>query len=494
MKKYFNIKLIVTLLILVSILVLTIVSCNKPSNSKIPITTNSEIARVHYKQGLDLLEKLRRQDAVYYFLKAVAEDEKFAMGNLMLSYAIAQDSPDRYFKYLNRAVELVDDVSEGERLWILAGQALSSGDTKQAEEYYKQLIQRYPNDEWGYNLLANLYFGMQEYDSAITYHKKALEINPEFSQPYNMLGYSYRNLGDYMEAEKYFIKYIDLIDDEPNPYDSYAELLYKMGKFESSIEYYRKALEMKPDFLASITGIAANLNLLNRHAEAIEELDKISQHSSQSGDLRNMNIHKAVSYVDKNDYDSALKVLKENSENSLKNEDYISLGQDYYYIGLLNLLFGKTEQALFNFERAIEYFDISDISQEVKYNVRRGLFYNAGLVAFVEQDTVKLKNLAEKYTEETKKANNQNQIRNSHDLTGLLFLLEEKYQQAVNEFQKGNSQDPVAIYYKGLALEGLDDTSNAAEAFRKSANFNPLPNMAWAFIRHLAQAKLDSFN
>jgi len=494
MKKYIKNKLIVTMPILVSILTLTIVNCNKPSKSKIPITTSSEKAREYYMQGFDLYEKLRRQDAVYYFLKAVAEDEKFAMGNLMLSYSIAQDSPDRYFKYLNRSVELADDVSEGERLWILAGQALSSGDAKQGEKYYKKIIQKYPNDEWSYNLLANLYFGLQDYDSAITYHKKALEINPEFSQPYNMLGYSYRNLGEYSKAEKYFIKYVELIDDEPNPYDSYAELLYKMGKFESSIEYYRKALEMKPEFLPSLLGIAANLNLLNRHAEAIKELDKIGQISSRSGDLRTMNFNKAVSYVDKNDYNSALIVLKQNFDNSEKNENFISLGQDCDNIAILDLLFGNTEKALHNFERAMEYFDICDISQEVKYNARRQLFYNAGLVAFVEEDTVKLQNLAEKYAEETKKANNPNQIRNSHDLTGLLFLLEEKYQQAVNEFQKGNLQNPVALYFKGLALEGIGDTSGAEDTFRKSANFNPLPNMSWAFIRHLAQAKLDSYN
>ena len=113
--------------------------------------------------------------------------------------------------------------------------------------HYTELVRLFPNDERAQTLLGNVYFGRQDYETAIEHFVKATTINPSFSQPYNQLGYAYRFLEKFDDAENAFKKYTQLIPDDPNPYDSYAELLMKMGRFDESIKMYEKALVDRPE-------------------------------------------------------------------------------------------------------------------------------------------------------------------------------------------------------------------------------------------------------
>jgi len=64
---------------------LTLLNCNNETSSKIPVTTNSEKALEYYTEGLLLTEKLRGQEAAYYYIKAIAEDKEFAMAYIQLA-------------------------------------------------------------------------------------------------------------------------------------------------------------------------------------------------------------------------------------------------------------------------------------------------------------------------------------------------------------------------------------------------------------------------
>ena len=67
--------------------------------------------------------------------------------------------------------------------------------------HYTELVRLFPNDERAHALLGNLYFGRQDYESAIKHFVKATTINPSFSQPYNQLGYAYRFIDKLTDAE-----------------------------------------------------------------------------------------------------------------------------------------------------------------------------------------------------------------------------------------------------------------------------------------------------
>jgi superkiller protein 3 len=486
--KNMSLTFIITLLVVV--ISFTLLNCNNKTSLKIPITTKSEKALEYYNEGLLLTEKLRGHEAVYFYLKALAEDNEFAMAYLQM--ARMQSTLKLTNKYLTKAISLSHNVSEGEELIILAFEAALNNEYEKQNDYYKKLVEKYPKDERAHNIYGHFLFNWQKYKKAISHYKISLEINPEFSQPYNMLGYSYRNLGDLQQSKTYFEQYIDVIRDDPNPYDSYAELLLKMGEFESSIKYYRKALEIKPDFIASIIGIASNLNLLERHDDACIELERIETISTNPGDLKYMHYAKAVANVDVGNFERALKEIKTSISISDSINDYWAIGQDMTNLGHIYLMQEKYDTALKYYEKSIEYYERANISQELKYYMRRQLFINSGRLAYYTNDISTLKKYTEKYKSSAQKTMNPNELRNTHELAGYVNLLEEDYYNAIYEFKQANQQNPITLYFIGSAYEELGDIDKAQEIYESVAHFNSLNDMAYAFIRKTALSKLNN--
>ena len=241
----------------------TSIACQQPGEepgisavAEIPISTSSAEAREAFIEGRDLNERLLRADANEYFDRALELDPEFAWAHLLAGFTGSTNQ--EFFDSLAKAMAFVDQVSEGERLLILAAQAGVNGEPEAQLGHLTQLVELYPADKRAHNALGGLHFGRQEYQEAIAHYQNALELDPEYSAPYNQMGYAHRFLGDFDAAEAAFRRYIELIPDDPNPYDSYAELLMKTGRFEESIENYRRALEADDNFIASYSGIAHN--------------------------------------------------------------------------------------------------------------------------------------------------------------------------------------------------------------------------------------------
>lgn len=478
------------LVLAVNVLLILTTGSVRSEGDKIPITTTSEEAREYYLEGRDLFEKLRAQESLEFFEKAVGEDSDFAMGYLFLSFA--QFTTKGFFEKLNRAVALADKVSEGERLWILGVEAAVNGFAMKQREYYQKLVAAYPQDERAHNLLGNVYFGQQEYKLAIEEYLKATKIAPDFSQPYNQLGYAHRFLGNYSEAEKAFKKYIELIPDDPNPYDSYAELLMKMGKYDASIESYQKALAVNPNFVPSHIGIATNLNFKGNHQDGRKQLQKLYNMARNDGERRTAHFATTVSYVDQGNMNKALEELKKQYALAEKINDAGPMAGDLVIMGNILLETGNSDEALTKYNKAVKTVEASDLSEEVKDNTRRGYLFNAGRVALKKKDFALAKAKSAEYSRQVRAINNPFQIRLSHELAGMIALEEKDYDKALEELQQANQQNPYNFYRMALACQGKGDKKQAREFCMTAANFNQLNSLNYGFIRSRAEQLLDS--
>ena len=479
----------VVALALTAILILTACSGDGMVD-KVPITTGSDRALEYYLGGRDLAERLRGQESIEYFEKAVAEDPDFAMGYLNLSFV--SPSAKGFFENLGKARALIDKVSEGERLYILGVEAGVNGFIMEQREMYAKLVEAYPNDERAHNLLGNSYFGQQEYAAAIEEYEKATEVAPDFSQPYNQLGYSYRFLEDYAEAERAFKKYIELIPDDPNPYDSYAELLMKMGKYDESITFYRKALEFDPNFVASHIGIATNLNFQGQHGAARSQLDELYGMARNDGERRAAHFTIAVSYVDEGNMAEALGELEKQYALAEKIGDAAAMSGDLVISGNVLLEWDKYDEALARYREAVKLVKESNLSQEVKDNTELNLLYNAARVDIKKGDSASARAKAGRYLEGVEAIRNPNQIRLAHQLAGMIALKDKDYDRAIEELEQASQQNPYNLYRLALAYQGMGDDGKAMEFCGRAADFNALNNLNYAFIRTEAKHLLDS--
>lgn len=480
-------------LLMITILLTSIIlsGCSKQEEEgKIAVTTMSSEAKNDFLTGRDLFEKLRARESLQHFENAFAKDNKFVMAYYY--HSLANPTNKGFFEDLDNAVANIENVSEGERLIILALKAGVDGNQKAQEEYLIKLIDLYPNDERAHQQLGQFYFGQQKFDLAVQHLKKASEIAPDYSTSYNMLGYSYRNLENYAEAEKAFKKYIELIPNDPNPYDSYAEMLSKQGRFEESITQYQKALDIKPDFFASHMGISNDLIYLNKYDEAKENCDKSYEIAKNNGERRFALFTKTVACVDQGDTDGALAELTKQFNLAKNIDDAGAMTGDLTQMG--NVLFeaGRYDEAKAKYEEALSVMEGSNLAEEVKDNTRRLNIYNMGRIALMTSKTEEAKKLAGEFNTRANKANNTLQIWQAHYLNGLIALHEKDYKRAISEFEKSNLQNPQTFYYMAVAYSKDGNVLEAKKYAEKCANFNALINLNQAFVRNKANEMLAS--
>ncbi|MGB3092269.1 MAG: tetratricopeptide repeat protein [Candidatus Zixiibacteriota bacterium] len=479
------------LMLAVSALLLMMIGCAAPKeDSKIPITTKSEKAREHYLQGRDLWEKLRFQESIQFFEKAIAEDPDFAVAYLNLSFVTP--SAKGFWANLDKAKALADKVSQGERLWILGVEAGAHAYAMKQRELYKELVAAFPEDERAHNLLGNHYFGQEDYELAIREYQEATGINPDFSQPYNQLGYAHRFMENFEEAEEAFKKYIELIPDDPNPYDSYAELLMKTGRYDESIEQYKKALTADPNFVASHIGIATNSNFKGNYEEAREQLGVLYDMARNDGERRAAHFAISVSYVDEENWDAALEERDKAYALAEKINDASAMGGDLIVMGNILLEAGRIDEAAARYDKAVEVAEAGELSEEVKDNFRRGYFFNAARAALKKGDLDTAKAKADEYHRQVEAVRNPFQIKLYHQVAGMIALEKKEYDRALEELQKSSLQNPYNWFRMALAFQGKGDKEKARELCEKAARWNALNSLNYAFMRHKAAQMLES--
>ncbi len=466
--------------------------CSSIDEGAIPITTSSPKARDYYLQGRDYAERLRRVEANELFKKALAEDSLFALAHLSL--ASVQPSAREFFESFARAKELMDSVSEGERLLIMTTDAGIRGDQAAQEDNLRKLISLYSGSARAHNLLGQLFFTQQRYPLAIKNFQAAIQIDPDFSSPYNQLGYSYRFIGELEKAAETFKKYADLIPDDPNPHDSYAELLLKKGEYESAIETYRRALALDPGFVASYIGIASSLCYQEQHQEARDQLQRLYAVARNDGQRRQALYSIAASFTNQGLYDSSKAVILRAKKIAEQIEDVRAVSSDYGALGALALEQEDTHQAQIYYDSAAWLIRTSDADEVTKANTERFHLFAIAGVKIVAGKLDEADSLSQLYDEQSALIPSVVLSGLAHQLKAMIALKEKDFSRALNELALSNPRDPYNIYRKALAYQGSGDIENAKTELKNVVEFNSVLRLNYAFVRNKAKAMLDSLS
>ncbi len=447
---------------------------------KVAITTDSDEARALFLKARNLAEKLRAADARPVYREAIAKDPNFALAYFGL--ANAAGSNDEFFENLEKAVSLIDNASQGERLMITGLEAGVKGNPDKQLDLYKELVHSFPEDERGHQLLAGLYFGRQDYEAAIKHYAHATEINPEYSPAYNLLGYANRSLGNYEAAEAAFQKYIEVLPGEPNPHDSYAELLMKTGRFEESIVQYKKALEADPSFQFSYAGIANNQMFMGDTDAARETLHEMYEVAETDGIRRQALMWMGASHMYDGDREVAMEVMHKRFGIAEATDDHLSMSNDYNLMGRMLLDTGNPDEASALFQKAVDEVAYAEIPEEVKEATRRNHHYTAALVGLATGDPGSAKAHASAYHGAVQEHQVPFEIRQDHELLGRIALAEGDNESALEHFAHANQQDPRVLYAMAEAHNGMGNQEASDEMAERAAHFNQL-NFALSYVR-----------
>ena len=462
-----------------------VASAKEMPSEKVPVTTASPDARDLYMKAQDLADKLRGTDAHELYAKAVAKDPSFALA--YLGMANTSGTAKEFFDSLGKAVALEDKVSPGEKLLIQAAEQASKNDQAHQKESLDKLAKMFPSDERVENLLGAYHFGRQDYPQSITAYEKAIKINPAFTQPYNQLGYAYRFSNKLPDAERTFKKYIELIPGDPNPYDSYGELLMEEGKFAESIASYKKALAIDGNFVASYIGISNDQMFQGKFDDSRKTLAQFAKAARTDGERRTAIFWTAIAYSFEGAWDKAVAEGEKMVAIANERKDNAMLSNDYNFIANTLLEAGRPDDAAAKYKLQQDMNEKANVPAEVKETTKRTGLYDDARVALAKHDLKTAKTNAAAYEKQVNVKQNPFEVRQAHELNGMVAIEEKQWKTAVDQLAKANQRDPRVLYLQAVAMKGAGDAKGAKAMATKAANFNGLaPD--FGYVRAKAQA------
>ena len=297
-------------------------------------------ATTHSLEALDYLVKAKKlwvdegkkDEAVNLLQEALKLDQDFALAHAELGYIFYwtsdRETGERHFK---RAMELLDRLTQKERLLIEANMERYRGNHDVAVIKFGAFLEKYPDSEnaWfslGYsymmlfrfeeaiaafnkslgvfnddnaNALINIatcYSYMHQYSLALEYYLKAFSINPALLKINNInheFGFNYVAMGEYEKAMEVFNKMTSGDEEKAFGLRSKALLYIYLGKFREGIHFLNescliyKTLGYELSRFRNLLFIAKAYQFLERKDElekSLEEAYKILEKESFSPD------------------------------------------------------------------------------------------------------------------------------------------------------------------------------------------------------------------
>jgi tetratricopeptide (TPR) repeat protein len=212
---------------------------------RMPVTTTSDAARVHFEQGRTRLSHADFVGALSHFDAALAADADFGLAHLYRALSTAQDR-EQHAQAASAA-----RVSDGERQLIEAYAAHLEGDHERELELMDAAADRYPDDPNTPFWMGFEYYNLERYEDAMAAFDRAHEADPDYAGAYNLAGYTAMELNDDAAAERAFREYVRLAPDEANPYDSFGEFHMIRGRYDEAEAMFQQALARDSEFTVS---------------------------------------------------------------------------------------------------------------------------------------------------------------------------------------------------------------------------------------------------
>jgi tetratricopeptide (TPR) repeat protein len=130
----------------------------------------------------------------------------------------------------------------------LALEQYKTGNLKQAEYIFKQILQMQPKNIDACNFLGIIYYQWRNYDDSIHYLKEAVNSDPTNAHSLSNLGTVLKEKGLLDDAIECYQKALRLSPNFAGAYNNLGSILQEKGKVDDAVECYQKALQLNSNF------------------------------------------------------------------------------------------------------------------------------------------------------------------------------------------------------------------------------------------------------
>ncbi|MCG8565848.1 MAG: tetratricopeptide repeat-containing glycosyltransferase family protein, partial [Desulfobacterales bacterium] len=127
--------------------------------------------------------------------------------------------------------------------------ATGRGDIPMAKTYLSRAIELGPNNAACHNNMGNALQSEADYRGAISCYEKTLELDPNHHMAYNNLGAAHIRLCAFETARAYCQKATEMVPDYSAAWNNLGDCLANLGELEQAMSHYERALELEPDMV-----------------------------------------------------------------------------------------------------------------------------------------------------------------------------------------------------------------------------------------------------
>ena len=402
------------------------------------ITSSSPEAYKYYSQGRRYHIKGDFQQSIQHMERAVAIDPEFAMAYRSMAqsyYNMGYYSEQN--KYLQKALEFVERVSDRERYLIYGDSYLQSAETlDKAIEAYSKLLQLYPYDLIGNNNLGLLYGQLEKWDEAIERLEILKQLKDEAFFAYVNLSYIYMSKGSYDKAKEILHYYLNNFSDNPfiHRYLTYNYLCQR--KYDLASIEVDKAISLDSNYFVNLVLKGNIFHLRGDLIKAEKEYYKLLELEEPIAHLEGRNRLGALYLLQGNFKQSEIQ-LKKGIERAKELEQKIQQIAFQLNLAYLYLRLENAEEALKQCHQAWN----NAVEQQNLFSQRVALYCKA--LSYLELNSI---DEATKTAEELKamieKGLGKKYMRYYHHLMGIRELKRHNFSQAIKYFEKALSLLP----------------------------------------------------
>lgn len=144
-----------------------------------------------------------------------------------------------------------------------------------------------PHNAKLHNTLGLVYLAKERYPQAVTHLEMALEFNPDFIEAKNNLGAAYLKSKEWDKAIKLFKEVLgNLLYETPEiAYTNLGWAYYYQNMHKSSKSYFKKALDIRPNYLVAVHGLALTYIKTGYEYQAVDFLHRYLKKSPDASIL-----------------------------------------------------------------------------------------------------------------------------------------------------------------------------------------------------------------
>lgn len=462
---------------------------------EIPVTTNSKQAKQIFMKAQRLLDIGRPQEANALFENAVQKDSTFSYGYLNIANSAA--STEEFKKNLDLAMKHIDGKSEGEKLLIQINQTFLDNNADRRIELSKTLVEKYPNSPRAWLTLSFAQGSLNNNEAARQSVSKALKLDPKFLAGHYALTVSYlfSNPKDFEKARQSAETCTKLEPNEAKGYEGLGDVYRALNHLEKARDAYSMAVKKDPTLsVASLKKGHIN-SFLGNYEEARADYDKGVAGAKDANRIFYAN-YRAFTNLHEGKPKAAIVELGKlyNSAGSMGiPADEISGAKIFTLtneltIALHHNLIDSAEKIMTQLKEATSEMTSRVNDPNVTRLQKANLLQLESQLAARKGDFKTAMAKAEENKKLIESDTNPRRFEAYHGAVGLIYLLQDNYQKAIEHYNKANLTVMYVKYQLGLALEGAGQKDKAKAIFKEVAGWN-FNSVGYALVRKDAMAR-----